>query len=438
MNTSIPGGPQTQERIALVDCVSFYANAERVFDPTLQNRPVIVLSNNDGCVVAADPIAKRLDPKIMGKPWFTIKEWSVIHNVAVRSSNYELYGSLSARVAKVLGRFSAWQEIYSIDESFLGLHGTPAELEALGHRIRDAVMRLTGIPVRCAIGPTKTLAKVAALGIKKSPAMNGVLDLRRYGPAQMDLILDSIPVVDLWGVAGRTEKRLAALNIHTARQLRDADPTLIRKKFSVVLQRTVLELRGQRCIDLELHPAAAKDQLVYSRSFSTKIDQPEQMAQVVSLYAQRASARLRSQKSVAGVLSAWASTGWADERTVPHSAHVSVPLPTPSDNPITLTKIASALLPELFPRPGIHYARAGIVLTDLRDAYRATPLEIFREPHEGRNIGATLDAITEKLGTRAIGVGLGGLKTPQSWEMKRAMLSKRCTTHWDELPVAMA
>lgn len=245
-----------------------------------------------------------------------------------------------------------------------------------------------------------------------------------------------MPVVDLWGVAGRTEKKLATLGIRTARELRDADPALIRKRFSVVMQRTVLELRGQKCIDVELHPPAAKDQLIYSRSFAVKITEPEEMAQVVSLYAQRASARLRAQSSVAGVLSAWASTGWADELSVAHTAHVSVPLAVPSDDPIALTKAAGALLGELFPTPGIRYARAGIVLTDLRDADGAMPLEIFRAAYEGRAVGATLDAITAKLGTRAIGVGLGGLKAPQSWEKKRAMLSRRCTTHWDELPAA--
>lgn len=239
-------------------------------------------------------------------------------------------------------------------------------------------------------------------------------------------------------MASRTENKLATLGIRTARELRDADPALIRKKFSVVLQRTVLELRGQKCLELELHPPAAKDQLIYSRSFAVKIAEPAEMAQVISLYAQRASARLRAQGSVAGVLSAWASTGWADELSVAHTAHVSVALPMPSDDPIALTKAASALLGELFPAAGIRYARAGIVLTDLRDADGAMALEIFREHYEGRAVGATLDAITAKLGTRAIGVGLGGLKTPQAWEMKRAMLSKRCTTHWNELPVATA
>ncbi|WP_029153959.1 Y-family DNA polymerase [Microbacterium gubbeenense] len=426
------------EVIALVDCVSFYANAERVFDPSIASRPTIVLSNNDGCVVAADPLAKSMDPDIMGKPWFKIEAWCRAAGVAARSSNYELYGSLSGRVAEILGRFSAWQEIYSVDESFIRLRGTPAEVEAIGQEIRGTVMRLTGIPVRVSIASTKTLAKVAALGIKKVPAMNGVLDLRRYSPAQLDRILDSIPVTDLWGVAGRTGKKLAAIGIHTARDLREADAAWIRKRFSVVMQRTVLELRGTRCIEIETQPAAAKDQLIYSRSFSSKITSDDELAQVISLYAQRVSARLRAQKSRAGYLTAWAATGWADERSVAHTAHVNVPLATPSDDPIVLTKAASKLLATSFPVDGIRYARAGVVLTDLRDVDGAVPLALFREEFEGRGVGRALDQITRKLGRDAVGVGLGGLRAPPGWEMKRAMLSKRTMTHWDELPVAAA
>ncbi|WP_231755125.1 Y-family DNA polymerase [Pseudarthrobacter sp. GA104] len=433
--TSLTPGP---DQIALVDCVSFYANAERVFDPTLHNRPTLVLSNNDGCVVAACPLVKALDPDIMGKPWFKIRGWCQAKGVEARSSNYELYGSLSARVATILGRFSAWQEVYSIDESWLKLRGTPNELEPLGQEIRRTVLQLTGIPVRVAIAPTKTLAKVAALGIKKNPAFDGVLDLRRFPEERLDRILDSLHVTDLWGVAGRNGKRLAGLGIHTAKELRDAVAKWLRKRFSVVMERTILELRGQKCIELETQPRAAKDQLIYSRSFSRKITDPDEMHQVLSIYAQRVSARLRAQGSVAGVLSVWVATGWADEGTVAHSAHRAVPLAVPTDDPIALTKASSAILPELFPEPGIRYARAGVVLTGLRAADGIQFLPMFQSQFEDRGIGEVLDEITRKLGKEAVGVGLGGMKTPPDWEMKRAMLSKRCTTHWDELPVAVA
>lgn len=427
-----------QQTIALIDAESFYASCEAAFDPKLRDRPIVVLSNNDGCVVAANVAAKQLDREIMFKPFFQIKAWAETMGVAVRSSNYELYGAVSNRIAEIIGRYSAWQEVYSIDESFVGLRGTPAELEQIGREIRREVRQLTGVPVRVAMGATKSLAKVAALGIKKNFADEGVLHLGRYREEQMDTILESIPATDLWGIAGRTGKRLAAMNAHSARDLRDLDPKWARKKFNVNMERIVLELRGISCIPLEMVPPAAKDQLIFSRSFAQKIRTEPEMEQVISLYAQRVSARLRAQGSLASHLSAWAMTGWADEGTVPHSAQASVGLNVPTDDPITLTKAARALLPKLFPHDGIRYARAGVVLTDLRQADGVQPLPLFQPEFEGRGVGQALDQINQKFATTAVGVGLGGMKAPPGWEMKRELLSKRCLTSWDELMVAAA
>uniref|UniRef100_UPI0025BF3B1C DinB/UmuC family translesion DNA polymerase n=1 Tax=Galactobacter sp. TaxID=2676125 RepID=UPI0025BF3B1C len=339
---------------------------------------------------------------------------------------------------EIISRYSAWQEVYSVDESFVGLRGTPDELENIGREIRRTVRQLTGVPVRVAIGATKSLAKVAAIGIKKSFAEIGVLNLARYTDEQMDRILDSIPVADLWGVAERSGKRLAAINVHTARELRDLDPKWARKRFNVNMERIVLELRGVPCIPLEMVPPAAKDQLIFSRSFAKKITTEPDMEQVISLYAQRVSARLRAQGSVAHHLSAWAATGWADTGTVSHSAQATVALPTPTDDPITLTKAARALLPKLFPVDGIRYARAGVVLTDLRQADGVQPLDLFRPEFEGRGVGQALDEINRKFATTAVGVGLGGMKAPPGWAMKRELLSPRCLTNWDELLVAAA
>lgn len=424
--------------IALIDAESFYASCEAAFDPKLRGRPIVVLSNNDGCVVAANSIAKQIDPGIMFKPYFQIRAWAETMGVAVRSSNYELYGAVSNRIAEIISRYSAWQEVYSIDESFVGLRGAPEELERVGTEIRQTVRRFTGVPVRIAMGATKSLAKVAAIGIKKTAAMNGVLHVGRYREEQMSRILESIPVTDLLGVAGRSGKKLAAMNVHSARDLRDLDPKWARKKFNVNMERIVLELRGIPCIPLELIPPTAKDQLIFSRSFSKKITDDREMEQVISLYAQRVSARLRAQGSLAGHLSAWAMTGWADTGTVAHSAQASVGLSTPTDDPITLTKAARALMPKLFPTEGIRYARAGVVLTDLRQADGVQPLDLFRAEFEGRGVGQALDAINRKFATTAVGVGLGGMKAPPGWEMKRELLSRRCLTNWDELLVAAA
>nr|WP_255499091.1 Y-family DNA polymerase [Leucobacter sp. cx-169] len=419
----------------MIDCVSFYAACERVFEPKLLGVPIVVLSNNDGCVVAASTEAKALDREIMGKPWFQIEGWCKAKGVIARSSNYELYGSLSARVMEIIGRYSAWSEIYSIDESFVGLRGTPAELTRVGQAIRADVLKCTGVPVRVAIGRTKTLAKVAAIGIKKSPAMNGVLHLGGYSDDVLSQILGTIPTTDLWGVAGRTGKKLTAMGIHTARDLRDADAKAIRKKFSVVMERTVMELRGEPCIPLEDQPPPHKEQLIFSRSFSKKIVDLAELEQVLAIYAQRVSGRLRAQNLVATQLQAWAATGWAQSGPS-HSPSVSVSLGVPTDDPIHLARAAKQLMPRAL--PDMRYARAGVVLTGLQPKTGLAPLSLFEPEFEGRKVGETLDAITQKLGDGAIGVGRGGLKRPSSWEMKREMLSKRATTHWDELAVVNA
>lgn len=429
----MPG--EAERQIALVDCVSFYASCERVFEPQLKNRPIIVLSNNDGSVVAASPEAKQLDPRIMGKPWFQIEAWCKATGVVTRSSNYELYGSLSERVMALIGKYSSDQEVYSVDESFIALKGTVSELRELGQDLRYEVMRSTGIPVRVSIGKSKTLAKIASVGAKKAPELNDVCHFGAYSPAQQNRILDSLPTTEIWGVAGRTGQKLTALGIHTARDLRDADARAIRKKFSVVLQRTVMELRGVSCMPLEAVLPTRKDQLIYSRSFSRKLTLPDEMAQVVALYAQRVSGRLRAQDTVAGSVSVWAATGWADTGTPPHSAHVVAPLPTPTDDPILIARAAATILPKLFPAslPGVRYARLGVVLSELCDPSTLNVLDLFAPDFEGHRVGATIDQINARLGNGTIGVGRGGMKLPSTWEMKRSLLSKRATTHWDEL-----
>lgn len=414
--------------VALVDCASFFASCERVFDPSLDGKPVVVLSNNDGCVVAMSSEAKALQIP-MGIPWFKLSAWAKRNGVVARSSNYELYGSLSTRVMEIVGRYSAWQEIYSIDESFIELTGTREEVISAAHRLREEVWRSTGVPVRVGIASTMTLAKLAVLGAKQNLALNGVCHLGCYEPERLNEILANIHVTELWGVGRRHGKRLAAYNIHSAKELRDADVALIRKRFSVVLQRTVYELRGVRCIELQ-EERRYKDQLIFSRSFSRPVTTAEEMQQVLSLYAQRVSTRLRKQQQVARTVSAWAMTGHYVERGR-HSAYASVTLDTHTNEPIRIAKAAGALLGHI--QHGTRYARAGVVLTDLTPEQTLAPLDLFMSEFEGRRIGITLDSITRRVGKNAIGVGRGGLTNAPIWNMKRNLLSKRATTHWDEL-----
>ncbi len=419
--------------IALVDCESFYASCERVFDPALYGRPVVVLSNNDGCVVAMSREAKALQVE-MGAPWFKIKEWAATAGVIARSSNYELYGSMSERVMTLIGHYSAWQEVYSIDESFIELRGSVEAVTEIGHQIRAEVLRCTGIPVRVGIGKSKTQAKLASRGAKADLSLGGVCHLGAYDSDWLDRIMAGTQTTDLWGIAGRTGKRLAGMSIFTAKDLRDADAKWIRKKFSVVMERTVYELRGIPCIPLEEQPPN-KEQLIFSRSFSAPVSTREGMQQVFSIYAQRASSRLRERGLVTGIVSAWASTSRFREGEF-HTAHIAVGMPTETDDPVGIAKAAFTALPRI--RPGSDYVRAGVVLTGLRKKLDVAPLALFEPEYEGRRIGETLDLITQKLGPRAIGIGRGGMQGAPVWTMKREMLSRRATTHWSELCEARA
>ncbi|MEB4616092.1 Y-family DNA polymerase, partial [Leucobacter sp. M11] len=419
-------------RVALIDVNSFFASCERVLAPSLEGKPVVVLSNNDGCVVARSAEAKALGIE-MGVPWFKLEAWAKQAGVVARSSNYELYGSLSSRVMQILGRYAAWQEIYSIDESFLGLRGTPEALTEAGHAMRTEVLRNTGLPVGVGIAPSKTLAKIASRGAKRAEHLGGVCSLDDYEPERLDRILAATPTTELWGVARRSGKKLAELGIHTAKDLRDADASLIRKRFSVVMHRTVLELRGIPCIPLE-EDRSEKEQIIFSRSFSTPVQTAAEMSQVLSIYAQRIGTRLRAQGSLAKTMTAWAATShYAQEH---HAPHAVVRFELPTDEPITIAKRAGALLDLL--RHGTRYARAGIVLTELSPASSHGVLDLFAPEFEGRRIGQTLDAVAKKHGSRAIGIGRGGLRDAPSWNMRRNMLSPRITTHAAEAAIVHA
>lgn len=425
--SALPIGPG-QDYIALVDVQSMYVSAERVFDPTLHNRPVVVLSNNDGCVVARSPEAKALGIP-MGYPWFKLEAIADQYDLAAKSSNYELYSDLSSRVMAILARFSAWTEVYSIDEAFLGLRGSLEDLLRVGHEIKREVLRLTGLPVRVGIAKTKTLAKLAQESTKHIDELGGVCVWDRVPETTRESLMSRLPVIEVWGIGPRVTKRLNGMGIWTIKDFRDADPAHIRNKFSIVQMRTLLELRGTSCIPLE-EEREFKDQLIYSRSFSQPVTDRDGMEQVLSIYAQMASARLHRQKQEAKVLTAWAMTSYFNDQQY-HQPAVTVSLPGYSADPVVLTKAAKNLLPKI--RLGTRYARAGIVVTELRPVGSQQMFDQFISPHEAKNIGPLLEQIRSEHGTTAIGLGRAGFKQGPAWQMKRNMMSPRYTTHWDEL-----
>lgn len=414
--------------IALVDVNAFFVSAERVFQPALHHRPVVVLSNNDGCVVARSDEAKALGVP-MGHPWFKLAATADQYGLVARSSNYELYGEMSARVMGILSRFSAWIEVYSIDEAFLGVRGTLDELYALGSQIKHEIFRLTGLPVCVGIAKTKTLAKLANEAAKKVDELSGVCVWDRVPNATRERLLHRLPVVEVWGIGPRVTKRLNGMGIWSVKDFRDADAIQVRNKFSIVQMRTLLELRGTPCIPME-EEREVKGQLIYSRSFSQPVTTSDDMEQVVSIYAQMASSRLHRHRREAKVLTAWAMTSYFNDQQS-HQPAVTVPLPGYTADPVVLTKAAKQLLLKI--RQGTRYARAGIVVTALRPVGSQQMFEQFVPSHEAKKIGPLLETIRSEYGTTAIGLGRAGFKQGPAWQMQRQMMSPRYTTHWDEL-----
>lgn len=415
-----------------VDVNSMYASCERVLDPSLIGVPVVALSNNDGCVIAASAEAKALGLG-MGDPWFKVGPWATARGVVARSSNYELYGNLSARVMELLGRFAAELEVYSIDEAFLRV---PTDRpRAVAHQIREEIARLIGLPVCVGVARTKVLAKLANRSAKKVPDLGGVCVWDAVPESTRHALLERLPVSQVWGIASRLERRLMVEGITTIAQLAAADPVRIRERFSVVVMRLVLELRGQPALPWETQ-RVTQGQLIYSRAFSEPVTSREGMRQVLSIYAQKAAARLTKQKLRVGHVQAFCSTS-PYSSGVQAAPHVAVPLLDPTDDPVVIIKAASRLL-EVADFTVVRYARAGLLLTDLRDGGVQDPLEVFRPARDREGLGAVLESINAKLGRRAVGLGWAGQANVPSWTMRRGMLSPRATTHWAELATAKA
>ena len=420
--------------IAIVDANNFYVSCERVFDPALEGRPVVVLSNNDGCVVARSDEAKALGIE-MAVPWHRIAAQAQLHGVVARSSNYELYGDMSARAAEVLGRFTASQEVYSIDESFVTLSGEVDEAVRQAHEIRAAMRKLVGLPMSVGIARTKTLAKLANRGSKASPALGGVCHLDAYGPEQRTAIMRTVAVGDVWGVGKRTAAKLAPMGVHDAADLRDADAALVRSRFGVVLGRVVQELRGVDCLPLE-EVEADREQIHHSRSFAVPIGSVAELEEVLSVYVRRAAARLRRQGSLARALRCTLST--SPFAASEHTTHaVSVAFPEPTDEDAVLCRAAvTALGPQLV--PGRRYVRAGVTLSELVPRDQHATLDVFGTASARTPSTAVVDDVAARFGEDSLALGLAGLRTRRAWTMKRDMVSPRATTHWDELAVVRA
>ena len=415
---------------ALVDCNNFYASCEKLFRPDLKDTPVVVLSNNDGCVVARSREAKLLGIK-MGVPVFQIKSEMLRHGILAFSSNYALYTDLSSRVMRTLEEMAPRVEVYSIDEAFLDLTGIESALSLVefGQQVRERIGHWIGITVCVGIAPTKTLAKLANHAAKKYPATQGVVDLTN--PDRQRRLLALVPVDDVWGVGRRLSKRLNALGITTALDLANASPRAIRDQFSVVLERTVRELNGESCIELEEIPPTKK-QIVCSRSFGVKVTHFELLREAVCEYATRATEKLRKEQQQAKVLTVFIRTSPFKDNEPQYSNSASGELLIPSCDTRDFIELANHLLKRIW-KDGFRYAKAGVMLSDFYDPGMFQPglFDDVSTRSNSQQLMSVLDTINQSGAGKVFFAGQGLKK---DWSMKREHLSPAYTTRWDQLP----
>ena len=421
--------------IALVDCNNFYVSCERVFNPKLEGVPVIVLSNNDGVAVARSAEARALGIK-MGEPWFKLERLAKKHGIIALSSNYTLYGDMSARVMSILSTFSPKQEIYSIDECFLDLDGFPPEsLMDYGQKIRQTVRQNVGIPVCVGIANTKTLAKLANHCAKKGFAgADGVCDFGRGTEKQLSKLFSRIDVGDVWGVGRKIAEKLLTMNIKTVEDLRTANPERIRSQFSVVLVRTQQELNGVPCIELE-DAGTPRQQIMVSRSFGASVTALEDLSESVAYFATTAAGKLRQDGSVAASVCVYLHTNAFKEDEPQYQQSKIVPLSQPSDDTTTLVKAALAGLKQIY-RGGFQYKKSGVMLMGLqpKGTIQPTLFDDTDKQAKSDNLMQVMDAINQKMGQGSLTIAASGLG--HGWAMRRDKMSQNFTTDWNELPVA--
>ena len=407
---------------AIIDCNNFYASCERLFRPDLNQKPIVVLSNNDGCVIARSNEAKDLNIK-MGQPYFQIQEWCEKHKVHVFSSNYTLYGDLSARVMQTIE--SEWPdiEIYSIDEAFLDLKSLPIEAhESFCLKLREKILKNVGIPTSIGIGSNKTLAKAANYLAKKSrqKTVFKIIQEKHW--------LEQIPVEEIWGIGRRWAKKLHDLHIDTALDLSAQSPHWIRQQFSLPLMQTTLELQGTSC--LNLNPPTAKKSIVASKSFGRCQTEQTVLAEAISHHCARATEKLRQQKGFVDIIDVFIRTNPFQEHRPQYSNHCQIQLPEPTDDIRIITSAAKHGLERIF-KNHYHYHKVGIAFPHIIYQRQQSLFE-HDYPENTLAFMKVFDDIKKKYGRHSIRLAAEG-KSMQ-WKMKSLQRSPCYTTRWDELP----
>lgn len=415
---------------ALVDCNNFYASCEKLFRPDIKHAPIVILSNNDGCVVARSKEAKALGIK-MAVPVYQLKDEIERYGIQVFSSNYALYADISSRVMSVLEMLAPRVEAYSIDEAFLDLSGiaNAIALESFGKQVKETVGQWTGIAVCVGIAPTKTLAKLANHAAKTYAATGGVVDLTAR--IRQRKLLGITPVEEVWGIGRRLSQQLNMLGIKTALQLADADPKMIRKQFAVVVERTVYELNGESCLKLE-DITPTKKQIVCSRSFGQRITEYQHMREAICDYAARAAEKLRTEKQYAKSVTVFIRTNPNSDKDPYHSNSATANLQIPTDDSRDIILYALRML-RLIWKDGYRYMKGGIMLGDFYEP-GIYQLSLFDEVNTRPDSKQLMTAIDKINHSGKGNVWFAGQGIRQDWAMKRGHLSQSYTTKWGDLP----
>lgn len=430
--------------LALLDGNNFYASCERVFQPRLNGRPVVVLSNNDGCAIARSDEAKALGIK-MGAPWFQIRHLEEEAGLVALSANFALYGDMSDRMMTLAAGLGHRQEVYSIDECFVDLEGIPGDLVQRARKIRARIHQWIGIPTCIGIAPTKTLAKLANAIAKSAERKPGsypahlaqICHLGAISEAERTALLAATEVGEVWGVGPRLSDQLHQAGTRTALDLARMDPVAVQRRWSIVLAKTVRELNGTPCLTLDDIPPD-KQQIACTRSFGQPVTELPELLEAISEFTARAAQKLRKQNSQAGQLMAFIRTSPFRKNDKQHSAYRTIPLPAPSSDTGHLTELACAIVRHIY-RPGHKYAKAGVMLMDLQsDTTEQLSLGLGSEEPETRTrLMQALDSINNRWGRGTLHLASAGTAGKlRTWEMKQERKTPGYTTQWEGLMVA--
>ena len=418
------------KKIALIDCNSFYVSCERLFNPKIRKLPVVVLSNNDGCIISRSNEAKTLGIK-MGEPYFKARNIIIKNNVQVFSSNYSLYGDISRRVMRTLKRFNSKIEVYSIDEAFLDLSNfSDKEVKDVGKEIRNTVLQWTGIPTSIGIAETKTLSKVANHIAKKQKS--GVVSLVNI--KDLDPILEKVEVRDIWGVGKQLSKFYIKNRIYNAKQLKNASNTWIKKTKNVLSSRTAMELRGVPCIEIETKQAKRKSCCV-SRSFGKKVEKLRELKESVTSYCLNAAEKIRSESLVCKSITVFIRTSPFQNKGIFYSNSKTIDFPIATNNSIEIVKNALIGL-DLIYKDGFKYQKAGIILSGLSDSEKGNSLFKSTKDERIKNLMRSIDNTNYRYGRSTISLASAGIN--KKWSMRRQYSSKIDTADFYSLPKIVA